>query len=349
MEAVYVLEPGAYLRREGSAIRVCKHKKVIDRIPAQGLKRLVLIGYISMTGGILDYLIKNRVETVFMTATGRYRARLGIDEHRHVALRRDQYLRLNDSTFSAAAARGIVNGKLENMRRFLLNRAREYKAPELRQAAARIHSIQTAGLENESNMERVRGFEGAATRIYFKVFGHMIQNRDFAFNGRSRRPPLDPVNALLSFVYTLLTNEVLSAIKAVGLDPYMGSLHDISYGRPSLACDLVEEYRSFLGDRMVLGIINRRMLGPDDFIRRGPPPKNFVDEAEMKAKRPVEMKPAVMRTFIDAYEAMMNRRILYPPDGKKIRYRHLLHRQAAAFAAALQDEKKDYQPFTWSV
>jgi len=90
---------------------------VIDRIPAQGLKRLVLIGYVSMTGGIVDFLIKNRVETVFMTATGRYRARLGIDEHRHVALRRDQYLRLNDSTFSAAAARGIVNGKLENMQK----------------------------------------------------------------------------------------------------------------------------------------------------------------------------------------------------------------------------------------
>ena len=124
--------------------------------------------------------------------------------------------------------------------------------------------------------------EGAGTRTYYAEFGRLIRNPSFSFNGRNRRPPRDPVNALLSFVYTLLTNDVQSAIKARGLDPYLGTLHEISYGRPSLACDLVEEYRCPLGDRMVLGLINRKMIRPDDFVYKNQPPDNFIDEREMR-------------------------------------------------------------------
>jgi CRISPR-associated protein Cas1 len=155
------------------------------------------------------------------------------------------------------------------------------------------------------------------------------------------------VNALLSFVYTLLTNEVLSAIKTCGLDPYMGSLHDISYGRPSLACDLVEEYRSFLGDRLVLGLLNRKAIEPGDFVYRKAPPAEFADEQEMKAKRPVEMKPGVSRAFIAAYEEMMKRPVNYPPLQKKIGYRWLMVQQVRHFADYLTGESNSYKPFSW--
>jgi CRISPR-associated protein Cas1 len=131
------------------------------------------------------------------------------------------------------------------------------------------------------------------------------------------------------------------------LDPYLGALHEVAYGRPSLACDLVEEYRAHLGDRLVLGLINRRMIGPEDFVYRPPPPDTFVDEADLRARRPVEMKPAVARTFIAAYEEMMNRRITDPIQGRKVTYRGLMLNQVGRFAAYLEDPEKVYAPFAW--
>jgi len=346
MESVYVLEPGAYLRREGMTLKVVKGGKVIDQIPAEGLKRLILVGYISLSGGVLDFLIKNRTETVFITPTGRFRARLAIDEHRHVSLRKAQYLRLSDDAFALDTARAIVQGKIENMIRLVLLRSRHYGDAGLKLTAVKLKGV-LLNMATVADMDALRGMEGIAARFYFESFSHLIRNDDFTFRGRNRRPPLDPVNALLSFVYTLLTNEVLSAIKACGLDPYLGSLHDISYGRPSLACDLVEEYRACLADRLVLGLVNRKAVRPEDFVYRKPPPDTFVDEEEMKAKRPVEMKPAVNRALIGAYEEMMKREILYPRIGKKITYRWLILQQARQFAEYLETPEKRYAPFAW--
>ncbi|MFQ5486120.1 MAG: CRISPR-associated endonuclease Cas1 [Desulfobacterales bacterium] len=346
MDTVYILEPGSYLRREGSTLKVVKEGRIIDQIPSDGLKRLMLVGYVSLSGGVLDFLIKNRVETIFITPTGRFRARLVLDEHRHVTLRTAQYQKLSDENFALKTAGQIVIGKLSNMHRLLIIRARHYQDDSIRNAALRLSAIKRAVLDSR-NSDVLRGLEGAAARIYYGAFRHMIRNESFPFNGRNRRPPLDPVNAMLSFVYTLLTNEVLSAIKACGLDPYLGSLHEVSYGRPSLACDLVEEYRSFLGDRLVLGLINRKAVKPDDFISRKPPPAECVDEIEMKSRRPVEMKPAIIRAFVSAYEQMMMRQIFYEPTEKKIEYRWLIMNQVRQFGKYLEDPAKGYRPFVW--
>ncbi|HPA14415.1 MAG TPA: CRISPR-associated endonuclease Cas1 [Desulfobacterales bacterium] len=348
MESIYVMEPGCYVRREGSALHVVKDGRVIDRIPAEGLKRLILVGYVNLTGAVLDFLIHRQVETVFMTPTGRFRARLGIDEHRHVALRKAQYQRLNDPGFAARTARAIVGGKVQNMIRLLLLRGRHYDDQTLRAAAAGLKPI-VARLEKSEDLDRIRGLEGAATRIYFQCFGRLIRNERFTFNGRNRRPPLDPVNALLSFVYTLLTNEVTSAINACGLDPYMGALHEISYGRPSLACDLVEEYRTFLGDRLVLGLINRKVMTPDDFIYRKSSQKTYADEEEMKVRRPVEMRPPVRRAFLSAYEQMMERTVGRGRELGRTTYRRLILSQVRAFGDYLQEPEKVYSPFVWDL
>jgi CRISPR-associated protein Cas1 len=330
MESIYILEPGSYLRREGMALKVFKDGEVVDNIPADGLKRLMLIGRVSLSGAVLDFLIQNRVETVFITPTGRFRARLVPDEHKHVALRKAQYLRLSEAQVALRTASIIVRGKAANMGRMLLLRGRDYGIGELRVAAARMHPMaQTA--ERAKNLEVLRGVEGAGARIYFSAFPHLIRNPQFTFNGRNKRPPLDPLNALMSFAYTLLTNEVLSAVKAVGLDPYLGALHEESYGRPSLACDLV----------------NRRLIGPDDFVYRTAPPAEFSDEEEMRQKRPVEMKPAVCRAFIAAYEEMMQRSIHYPPLGKKVTYRWLIMSQVRMFGACIEDPGREYAPFLW--
>jgi CRISPR-associated protein Cas1 len=346
MESVYVLEPGSYLRREGLALKVVKDGETVESIPADGLKRLMLVGRVSLSGAVLDFLIQNRVETVFMTPTGRFRARLVPDEHKHVALRKAQYLRLSDPNIALKTAAVIVQGKAVNMGRMLLLRGRDYGVGELRIAAARMQPLARTA-EKAENLEVLRGAEGATARIYYSAFPHLIRNPQFSFNGRSKRPPLDPVNALLSFAYTLVTNEVLSAVKAVGLDPYLGALHEESYGRPSLACDLVEEYRCFMADRLVLGLINRRVIGPEDFIYRPFPPVEFTGEEEMRQRRPVEMKPAVCRAFIAAYEEMMNRSIHYPPLGKQLTYRWLIMSQVRLFAASLENPARAYEPFVW--
>jgi CRISP-associated protein Cas1 len=140
MEAVYVLEPGSYIRREGTSLKVVKGGKVLEQIPADGLKRLMLVGYVSLTGGVLDFLIRNRVETVFMTPTGRFRARLSLDEHGHVALRRAQYLQLSRKEFALETARTVVSGKIRNMLRLTLLRARQYGDETLKIAAASLNS-----------------------------------------------------------------------------------------------------------------------------------------------------------------------------------------------------------------
>jgi CRISPR-associated protein Cas1 len=228
----------------------------------------------------------------------------------------------------------------------LLVRGKEYGVEELKISAARIRPLVVAA-EAAGGLETLRGFEGAVARLYYSVFPHLVRNPDFSFNGRSRRPPLDPVNALLSFAYTLVTNEVLSAVKSVGLDPYLGALHEEAYGRPSLACDLAEEYRCFIADRLVLGLINRRMVTPDDFVFRESPPAEFTDEEEMSRRRPVEMKPAVLRAFVASYEETMRRRILYPATGKQLTYRWLIMSQVRQFAASLENPDKAYEPFVW--
>ncbi len=346
MDSLYVLEQGTFLRREGAVFKVVKGKEVIDEFPAAGLKRLLLVGWVSLTGGVMDFLIKNRVETVFVTPTGRYRARLAVDEHAHVTRRKQQYSRLSDPSFALGAARRIVDGKLRNMAALLLLRARHYDDSVLRGAGARIGGFRGL-LRSAKDLEVVRGIEGGGTRVYFGAFPRLLRNDAFSFSGRNKRPPRDPVNALLSFVYTLLTNEVMSAIQACGLDPYLGSLHDIAYGRPSLACDLVEEYRAFLGDRLVLAVLNRKAVSPDDFVYRSTEKKTYADEEDMAKSRPVEMKPTTRKTLVAAYEAMMARSAAHPGVGKRLTYRNLILQQVREFERYLADPEQSYEPYKW--
>ncbi|MGD9732074.1 MAG: CRISPR-associated endonuclease Cas1 [Desulfamplus sp.] len=333
METLYVVEPGAYLKKDGEALSIVKDKTIIRTIPAQRLQKIVLSGYVSLTGAVIDFCIRNRIETVFITPTGRFRGRLMVDEHRHVELREAQYLNLRDELFCKQTMKILVKGKLDNMISFLLARGRYSNDEVLRNTAIRIKALDKL-LSQDVSKEAVRGIEGAGTRIYFSVFDRLIKNPEFTFKNRSRRPPLDPVNALLSFVYTLLTNEVLSAIKICGLDPYRGSLHEISYGRPSLACDLVEEYRCDMGDRLVLNLLNKKMVKPDDFIIRTNAPQNYIDEKEMADKRPVEMKPYLCRTLLASYESMMS-------HGTKP-YRNIIREQVRKFADYLIKPEKSY-------
>lgn len=347
MERFYVIEKGAYLRKDGNHLKVTKAGEVLAEIPLQGLNQLTLAGYTSLSGAVLDCLIRHRVETVLLTPRGRYRARLMVDPHKHVERRRSQYLKLSDPDTVLHLAKLIVRGKLRNSARFLSIRGHSYGRAELNRVAVQLKGLAEV-TESKKDLDLVRGIEGHGANLYFKVFPSLLRGRAFKFEGRNRRPPLDPVNALLSFIYTLLTQEVLTALKTAGLDPYLGALHSVVYGRPSLACDLVEEWRAFLGDRMVLNLINRKVVGPDDFVYRPVKHTDAVDEEDLKRKRPVEMKPKICRAFLQAYERWMNSEIVCPKTGEKTDYRGLIHRQIRHFRRVIEGREEHYEPFIWS-
>ena len=281
MDSLYILEPGSFIKKDGDCLKIINKKTVLDTIPASGLQQLTLAGRTSLSGPVLDFLIKNKIDTVFLTPGGRFRARLLLDESGHVALRQRQYLLLADPAFKLDLARRIVRGKLENQVRMLLRRGTQYNIDQLRTVGVQIKALQQK-LAATEDTDQIRGIEGYGARLYYSVFGLLLREEGFVFTGRNRRPPRDPVNALLSFVYTLFTNEILNGIKRVGLDPYLGALHEIVHGRPSLACDLVEEWRVF-GERLVLTLINRKVVKPDDFI--------YNPEAGEGGDLPVRMKP----------------------------------------------------------
>nr|WP_320012218.1 CRISPR-associated endonuclease Cas1 [uncultured Desulfobulbus sp.] len=334
MQTLYVLETGSYLRKEGETLVICKGKQRIETIPAAGLKQLALAGRASISGPVLDFLIHHGVDTIFMTMDGRFRARLLLDDSSHTALRQQQYVQLNDRRYSLQLAAAIVRQKLENQSRLLLRRASQYGLAELRATGAQIKALGPK-CQEVKEMDALRGLEGYGSRLFFGAFGLLLRNDEFFFQGRNRRPPRDPVNALLSFVYTLFTNEVLNGIKNAGLDPYCGALHEIAAGRPSLACDLVEEWRP-LAERLVLGLVNRRAIRLQDFLIRSP--------AEEGVGLPVSMKPNAARALIAAYQRQLDEPMPYPRTGQKTQVRWIIHSQCRHCAQCFQ-EKTVYTPF----
>jgi CRISP-associated protein Cas1 len=347
MERTYVLEQGSYLRKSGHHLVVTKNDETVAEIPLEGLQQLTLIGRTSLSGAVLDVLIRSRIETIFLNPHGQFRARLMVDEHKHVKRRQAQYVRLGEPAFALQTTKAILQGKLRNSARFLAMRGARYGLSDLNLMASQIKGLAGA-IASQSDLELLRGMEGHAANLYFQAFPQLIRVPGFEFDGRNRRPPLDPVNALLSFIYTLLINEVLTAIKVVGLDPYLGTLHTVEYGRPSLACDLVEEWRAFLGDRLILALLNRRVIGPDDFVYRPTAHPDAVDEVDLKARRPVEMKPKIAKAFIEAYEQWMANKLLHPDTGKKLDYRDLIKHQVWKFCRCLLGEEDIYEAFLWS-
>lgn len=348
MRKMYVLGNDIYLKRRSQKLALMQGKEVLEEVDTKDLNELIVIGYASMSGAVLKMLVENRVETILLDPKGRFQARLFIDEHKHVQRRQQQYLKLSDPSISKSVAKEIVIGKLRSQSRFLSLKAKGHEGQVLPEKALSIRALLQMLEGQEFSLESLRGLEGTASRLYYEAFGHLIKNRGFVFQGRNKRPPRDPVNALLSFVYTLLTSEVLNCIKTVGLDPFFGCLHEIEYGRPSLACDLVEEWRVFLGDRFVLTLLNKNLVRPDDFIYRETHVVEYIDETDLKNNRPVEMKRALMKVLLESYEKWMAQKIKSPISNEVKTYRGLIMDQVRLFEKYIMDDCERYTTFPWS-
>ncbi len=353
MPPLYITTQGAKLRYSKRRLVVEKENTEIAAVPAVHVDQVLIFGNVSITTPALSFLLESEVDTVFLTLRGRYKGRLVGPSGGNSRLRLRQYQRASDPDWALETARAIVTSKLHNTRTLLRRYARrlspspsqgegrgegapsppqgEGESDRLTSAANQLTDlIATAGRCRTVNS--LSGVEGRGAAVYFSVFRHLIQGEEWEFNGRTRRPPRDPVNALLSFGYTVLTHNIESIVRAVGLDPYIGFLHQIAYNRPSLALDLVEEFRPIVVDSVVLRCLNNQIILPSHFTitPEGTYPVLLDDEGRTR--------------FIRELEARLNLEFKHPDSKERVTYRRCFELQARRLARCLQTGQI-YQPF----
>ena len=279
---IYIKTQGARIVREGRHLLVKKGDDTFHTLFVEKLRQVVLFGNIEITPSARNTLLRHGVDTVFCSVNGRYLGRFATPESKNVALRRRQFTLLDNQTLGLGLCRQIVAGKLTNMTTLLMRISRTRKRDEPRRAAKEIRSLLDTLAKAES-IDSVRGYEGRGSAIYFGALRWGFQH-DYNFCRRVRRPPTDPVNAVLSLLYTFLFNRMYAAIRQVNLDPHPAFLHVPDYGRHSLAMDLMEEFRVIIVDTLTISLFNLKILQQDDFRLELPPP---AVESEARPDAPV--------------------------------------------------------------
>lgn len=338
LNTLYVTTQGAYLARDGETVDVRVEKETRLRVPIHTLSGVVCFGQVSCSPFLVGLCAERGVGMAFLTEHGHFLARVQGPVAGNVLLRREQYRWADREERATAVARSVVMAKIANCRTVLLRAAREKpagdEAGELEQAARRLGRL-LESVAAATALEEVRGYEGDAARVYFEVFDHLItcSKEDFYFHGRNRRPPLDNMNALLSFVYTLLTHDVSAALETVGLDPAVGYLHRDRPGRPSLALDLVEEFRPVLADRLALSLVNRRQVQGSGFRRT--------------ESGGVVMDDATRREVLVAYQKRKQEEIQHPFLEERVAFGLTPYIQATLLARFIRGGLDGYPSFLW--
>ena len=354
------MEQGLVLGVDGERFEIRKGEKVIERIAAAEISEVLLFGNISLTPGCTGFLLAQGIDTVFLTARGRYRGRLFGRHSPQIELRLAQFAKWHDPHFCAAFARAIVTGKVANQRNLLLRAQRELKVEPLATATAEMRRV-LGLLAQASDVEALRGLEGRAAAVYFRVFGMCLRNPAFSFSKRTRRPPRDPVNAMLSFGYTMLNTRMESFILRAGLDSILGTFHAPESGRPSLALDLIEEFRPIVVDSLVLRLVNRRQVTPDDFeehLGQGDENGLAVDDeaepavetgdtsaSEEAAKSAVWLGETGRRVFFREWGKRLRESIFYEPRVEVRTIEDIMQLQVYHYARVIRGEDSVYVPF----
>jgi len=353
MTTLYVTEPYAIVKKSGDTleIQIPENKQTGSaarkvQVPLVKVDQVVILGDSTLTAQALTALIEQKAAITFLSAYGQFRARLVPAESRNSLLRLAQFRAHEDAGRSFALARQFVAGKLHNARTLLLRSNRKLgdaavaaAAESLRGILAQVLALQGDGIppadagkpQAGTAWGTLQGLEGAGSAQYFGVFGSLLRGDALlGFETRSRRPPRDPVNALLSYGYTLLLHQCCAGLQIVGLDTYVGYLHSAQYSKPALGLDLMEEFRAPVVDSVVVTLINNRILVADDFLE------------ELGAYR---LKDRPRRTFLEKFEERLNTEIAHPVFKYPATYRRCIELQARLLAKALTGELADYPPF----
>ncbi|MCB2160723.1 CRISPR-associated endonuclease Cas1, partial [bacterium] len=338
MATLYVTETGARIEKEYNRILVTKEDEVLMSVPIAHISEVVLVGWVGATTPAMLSLLDHEVGLTLVSRSGKLRGRLRPPEAHNLPLRQLQFERGEDAMFCLNIGRQIVTGKMKNSRTMLRRWARQRRnkhnvslCADILQAVKRIN-LALEQVDLAPSLDVLRGLEGSASRAYFRVYRKLLLE-EFSFKKRTRRPPKDPTNALLSLVYSLLTHTMVSACEIVGLDSYDGFFHADKYGRPALALDLVEEFRSVFADSLVLYLFNKEILERDDFTEPSlASPGIYLDKVGF-------------RKFFPQFVRRLNAKVTHPLAGRAISYQKIFEVQARQIRKVIEGEADFYQPF----
>lgn len=335
---LFVLSEDAYLTLDGENVVVNREKQTVARYPLHTLTTILSFSYAGASPALMGACAQREIGLSFCSPRGKFLARVANQSNGNVLLRRTQYRMADDPLQSCQIARAMVLGKLYNARwsieRTCRDHAMRVDVEKLKKASQQLKELLPT-VRQETDLDALRGWEGVGANAYFRVLDDMILNRKetFSFQIRNRRPPLDPVNAMLSFAYSLLANDCASALEAVGLDAYVGFLHRDRPGRTSLALDLMEELRPCLADRFVLSCINNRKFSEKDFERMDSGAVLLTDQAR--------------RTFLKSWQEKKQDVITHPYLGEKVHWGLVPYVQSLLLARCLRGDLDGYPPFFW--
>ena len=338
LNTLFVTSEDVYLTLDGENVVAKREQEVLARYPLHTLSGILCFSYPGASPALMGACAERGISLSFCTPRGKFLARVSGENNGNVLLRRTQYRIADDPEQSCRFARNMIFGKLYNARWSIERTRRDHglrlDEEKLSDASRKIQNLLPDVLK-ETSLDSLRGLEGTGATAYFGVFDEMILNQDdaFIFQSRSRRPPLDPVNAMLSFAYALLSNDCASALESVGLDSYVGFLHRDRPGRSSLALDLMEELRPCMADRFVLTMLNNRKLKPADF--------------DWRENGSVTMKDDAHRIFLQSWQEKKRDTITHPYLGEKIPWGLVPYVQALLLARTLREDLEEYPPFLW--
>lgn len=338
LNTLYVTSENSYLWLDGENIVVYDDKKEIGRLPLHNLEGIVSFGYRGTSPALMGACVEKNISLCYLTPQGKFLARVTGKIKGNVVLRQQQFLSSCDEKISLDIAKNCILGKVYNAR-WILERAIRDHPMQIDVEAVKSSSVKLKEfleyIQNANSIEQLRGYEGEAASIYFGVFDELIlqQKKDFQFHGRNRRPPLDNVNAMLSFVYTLLNNQITSALEVVGLDPYVGFMHTDRPGRTSLSLDLIEELRAVMADRFVLSLINKKIVNG----------KNFTQ----KENGAVLMDFDTRKKLLSEWQNKKKEIITHPYLKEKIEWGMVPYVQAMLLARYLRGDLDAYPVFLW--
>lgn len=327
MPILYVTEQGAAIRHISGRVLVRREDRVLTDMPDFKCEQIVVFGNVQLTTDLISFCLANGVDVSFLSTNGRYKGRLQSPLAKNALLRLRQYERTADSEFCRSNAAAIVAGKVRNMIAMI---RRQRRLRDAGQANIADLEAMLPKIARAESLDALNGYEGTASASYFRAFKSALKS-DWQFDTRNYHPPADPVNALLSFLYTLLHNDVQAAINIVGLDPWMGVLHRPRLGHPALASDLIEEHRSVLADRLALTLLNKRVVIESDFI--------------VNQENRLRLAPPALKRVLEMYANSMQQTIYYAAQNINTSYRQILLLQARHFARVILGDEQKYLPF----
>ncbi|OOF80151.1 type I-C CRISPR-associated endonuclease Cas1c [Rodentibacter caecimuris] len=327
---LYITTQGSYLHKDRETLVVEQERKKVAQLPVHSIGHIFCFGNVLVSPFLMGFCGENNVNLAFFTENGRFLGRLQGRQSGNVLLRRAQY-RLSEQN-PVTIARHIIAAKIQSGKRVLQRRLRNHGELEEIQVAVSAMNFALRQLKRAQSLELIRGIEGDAAARYFGVFSHLLrENSGFVFDGRNRRPPRDEVNALLSFVYSILGKDISGALQGVGLDPQVGFLHADRPGRDSLAQDILEEFRAWWADRLVLSLINRGQIKSKDFVT--------------EAGGAVNIKPEARKLLFQTLQAKKQEKIVHPFLQEEVVVGLLPHIQAMLLARHLRGDLAEYPPF----